>query len=78
VKAYDSAVAVEALNADARESLRMADERYKVGAGTITDLLDAETNLAEAEAAKVRTEYGYRVAKAELMRAMGELGGGQP
>ncbi len=78
VKAYDSAVAVEALNADARESLRMADERYKVGAGTITDLLDAETNLAEAEAAKVRTEYGYRVAKAELRRAMGELGKGRP
>jgi len=56
----------------------MADERYKVGAGTITDLLDAETNLAEAEAAKVRTEYGYRVAKAELRRAMGELGEGRP
>lgn len=72
-KAYNSVLAVKALNADARESLRMADERYKVGAGTITDLLDAETNLAEAQAAQVRSDFGYRVAKAELERALGEL-----
>ncbi len=75
-KTYNSVLAVKALNADARESLRMADERYKVGAGTITDLLDAETNLAEAQAAQVRSNFDCRVAKAELERALGDLEGG--
>ncbi len=77
VKAYNSVQAVKALRADARESLRMANERYKVGAGTITDLLDAETNLAEAQAAQVRSDFDFRVARAELKRSLGELEAGE-
>jgi len=73
VKAYNTVDAVKALNADARESLRMAEERYKVGAGTITDLLDTETNMADAQSALVRSIYGCRVATAELQRAEGVL-----
>lgn len=75
VRAYNSFEAVKALITDAGESLRMADERYKVGAGTITDLLDAETNMVDAQSAFVRSIYGCRVATAELQRAEGVLGG---
>jgi TolC family type I secretion outer membrane protein len=72
-EAYNAVLAVRALTADAKESLRMADERYKVGAGTITDLLDAETNLAQAQAQQVDADFQYRVAGANLKRALGEL-----
>ncbi len=72
-EAYNAVLAVRALTADAKESLRMADERYKVGAGTITDLLDAETNLAQAQSQRVDADFQYRVAGANLKRALGEL-----
>jgi outer membrane protein TolC len=74
-EAWESTVAARALVADAAESLRMARERYAAGAGTITDLLDAETNMARSEMDRVRAEYGYRVALSALKKAMGELTG---
>ena len=72
-EAYNAVLAVRALTADAQESLRMADERYKVGAGTITDLLDAETNLAQAQSQQVDADFQYRIARANLKRALGEM-----
>ncbi len=72
-EAYNAVLAVRALTTDAQESLRMADERYKVGAGTITDLLDAETNLAQAQSQQVDADFQYRIAWANLKRALGEL-----
>jgi outer membrane protein TolC len=43
----------------ARESYAMADKRYMTGIGTITELLDAQLRLAQAEtdAAQALTEY---------------------
>ena len=38
---------------DALESHRLSRERYEAGAGTITELLDAQTALARAEATRV-------------------------
>lgn len=70
---WESIATARTLVADAGESLRMAKERYAAGAGTLTDLLDAETNLARSELSEVQAEYGYRVALASLSRAMGEL-----
>lgn len=64
----------EALVRDAQESLRLANERYKVGAGTITDLLDTETALARAEATRVGSQWDYQVARAVLRRSVGDLG----
>lgn len=72
-EAWESIETARALAADASESLRMAKERYAAGAGTITDLLDAETNIAGAEMDQVRADYGYRVAVSELKEALGEL-----
>ncbi|MEW6756933.1 MAG: TolC family protein [Acidobacteriota bacterium] len=64
-------LAVRDLVREAEESLRMARERYAEGAGTITDLLDAETGLREARLRDVRALYDERVAAAELRWAMG-------
>lgn len=45
---------------DAQENLRMAEERYRVGAGTIKDLLDAQVGLAQTEANLVQAQWNYR------------------
>ncbi len=63
----------DALVRDAQESLRLANERYKVGAGTITDLLDSETALARAEATRVAAQWDYQIARAVLRRSVGDL-----
>jgi outer membrane protein TolC len=51
----------------------LANERYKVGAGTITDLLDSETALARAEATRVAAQWDYQIARAVLRRSVGDL-----
>jgi outer membrane protein len=72
-EAFSTVSETKTMQADAEESLRMARERYAVGAGTITDLLDAETNLAGADFKHVKALYDYRVARAELKRTVGAL-----
>ncbi|MEW5764401.1 MAG: TolC family protein [Acidobacteriota bacterium] len=68
-------LAVRDLVREAEESLRMARERYAEGAGTITDLLDAETGLSEARLREVRAVYEERMAAAELRWATGRADG---
>lgn len=45
----------------------------RTGAGTINDLLDAETALSDAESAQVAAELAYRLAHARLLQAQGLL-----
>ncbi|MEW5807072.1 MAG: TolC family protein [Acidobacteriota bacterium] len=72
-EAWESIRMAETLRQDATESLRLANERYAAGAGTITDLLDAETNLARAELTYVQAVYNYRTAISRLRKSMGDL-----
>ena len=72
-RAWSSIAAARTLAADAAESLRMARERYAAGAGTVTDLLDAETNRASSDLALVSADCAYRMALSALKKAMGEL-----
>ncbi|MBU1058722.1 MAG: TolC family protein [Proteobacteria bacterium] len=58
---------------DAEESMRTTRKRYEAGAGTITDLLDAQTALARAEATDVAARWDYHIAKAQLHRSTGNL-----
>lgn len=53
------------------ENFRMNQERYKEQVGTITEVLDAETLLRQAEADYFNSLRNYNVAKAALRRAMG-------
>ena len=62
--------AIEALN-QARENFRITDLQYKEGITTSTEVLDARTFLTQAEFNYHRALYGYRIAKAELERAIG-------
>lgn len=74
-EAFEAVQATKTLVQDARESMRLAKERYEVGAGTITDLLDAQTALARALATQVETEWDYHTAMAVFERSIGKIQG---
>ncbi len=57
----------------AEEELRLAQERYRVGAGTLLELITAQVNLTRARATLVQAKYDAKVAEAELKAAMGIL-----
>ncbi len=57
--------------ASAQESLRMQQERYRLGASTIVDLLTAETALNQAETGLVQSRYNYLIARATLEALVG-------
>lgn len=63
----------ETLRDEAQQSLGFARARYEAGAGTINDLLDAESMLTAADAAQVAAVLSYRVAKSLVLRAQGDL-----
>lgn len=47
---------------DAKEGMRLTEERYEAGASTLTDLLDAQTQLLRAEANHVSAEWNFEAA----------------
>lgn len=58
--------------AQAKESLRIVELRYKEGLASITDLLDADTALLAAELIRAQAVHDEIVARARLAWAMGE------
>jgi outer membrane protein TolC len=60
--------------ADATESMRLAKERYGVGSATITDLLDAQTALLQAQATFVDSFHNYQSSMTTFIWAQGLLG----
>lgn len=72
-ESFEAVQAAGVLVKDAQESMRSTRRRYEVGAGTITDLLDAQTALARAEAVDVAARWDYHIAKAQLHRSTGNL-----
>ena len=74
-QAYESARASAALAARAvnvgRENLRVQEERYRVGATTILDLLVAQVDLTEAEAGLVQARFTTRLALAGVEAILG-------
>jgi outer membrane protein, multidrug efflux system len=73
--AYEtSTAAVELANVAgtvARENYRMQALRYRSGASSILDLLDAQVSVAEAEAGVVQARYTTRLALARLEAILG-------
>jgi outer membrane protein TolC len=55
-----------------KESLRIEREKYDVGRGTITDVLDVQSALLEAQTSYYRALADYDIALAQLRLAMGE------
>lgn len=55
----------------ARETFRVQEARYRAGASTILDLLDAQSRLTEAQAELVQARYSARLALAGLEAILG-------
>ena len=58
--------------ASAAEDLKLAEERYRVGAGTALELIDAQVNHTSAQSNHVQALYDYKLALAQLERAIGK------
>lgn len=69
--------AVEQINiardnlAAATEDLRVQNERYRVGAATILDLLTSQAALTQAEVNVVQTRFNYLIARAQVEAVLG-------
>jgi len=57
--------------AAATEDLRVQNERYRVGAATILDLLTSQTALTQAEVNLVQTRFNYLIARAQVEAVVG-------
>lgn len=57
--------------AAAREDLRVQNERYRVGAATILDLLTSQAALTQAEVNGIQTRFNYLISRAQLEATVG-------
>lgn len=57
--------------AAATEDLRVQNERYRVGAATILDLLTSQASLTQAEVNVVTTRFNYLIARARVEAVAG-------
>jgi outer membrane protein len=55
----------------AEEDLRVQQERYRTGAGTLLDVLTSQSTLHEARLALIQARYDQRITKAELEALLG-------
>ncbi len=72
VETQERIKAVESAAKAAKENLDLAQGRYQVGVGSIIEVTDAETINTDAQTTYVRTVYEYKIADAQLARAMGD------
>jgi outer membrane protein len=56
----------------AGEDLKLAEERYRVGAGTALELVDAQVNYTSAQYNHVQALYDHKLALAQLEKSMGK------
>jgi outer membrane protein TolC len=75
-EAYRTAQATTALSETAvivaKENYRVQESRYRAGATTILDVLDAQLRLTQAEADLVQSRYAARLALAGLEAILGQ------
>jgi outer membrane protein TolC len=68
----ERAAALRTAIAQARESLRIEQQKYNLGKGAIVDVLDAQAALLETETTYYRVLADFHTALAQLKLAMGE------
>ncbi|WP_224241434.1 TolC family protein [Hyalangium gracile] len=61
----------------ALQSLALAEERFKAGAGSTLEVRDAQLNLTRAELTYLENRVDVEIARYSLMRAMGTLSPGE-
>ena len=57
----------------ANEDLKITQEKYKLGAATILDLLDAQVSLKKAQVSLIQADFDMNLAIAQLENAMGKM-----
>ncbi len=55
----------------ATEARRVQQERYRLGAATLLDLLTSEANKTQADVSEVQARYNYLIARAQLEALVG-------
>jgi outer membrane protein len=61
----------------AQQSLALAEERFKAGAGSTLEVRDAQLSLTRAELTLLENRVDVEIARFSLMRAMGTLSSGE-
>jgi outer membrane protein len=70
--AYQSALLQQQIRATAEEELRLAEERFRFGATTSVEVVDAQASLAEAERAEIAARYEFHRSLAILEARIGQ------
>jgi outer membrane protein len=58
----------------ANQSFRVAQGRYKAGVGTIIELLNAQSTLADAKQQRIKALSNWRTARLKLATSLGNIG----
>ncbi|UCC73071.1 MAG: TolC family protein [Gemmatimonadota bacterium] len=69
--AYQTVLLQEENTATAREEMRLAQERYQLGAGTFLELLDSQTLTAQAEVDQIEAVFSFHQSLTALEAAVG-------
>jgi outer membrane protein len=72
IELRDRIRANEAAAGAAKENLDLATGRYQVGVGSIIEITDAQTLYTDAQTTYIRSLYDYKIADAQLTRAIGQ------
>jgi outer membrane protein TolC len=71
LSAQERIKATRAAEQAAKENLDLANGRYQVGVGSIIEVTDAQAVYTGAEVDYVNSLYNYKIAEAQLLRAVG-------
>ena len=67
VKAYREIANINSTNLEsAQEDFRLARERYKIGSGTLIEVIDAQLAVTQARSNLVTAKYNAQIALASL------------
>lgn len=77
IESSEAVEAAEKLVASAEESAQAAEAEYKSGAGSIIELIDAQTARTAANSGLVQAKLDWYTATARLERALGRMLAGQ-
>ena len=70
--AHRSALLQQQVRQNAEDELRLAEERFRFGATTSVEVVDAQASLAEAERAEIAAIYAFHRSLATLEARVGE------
>ena len=71
VSAQERIKASKAAEQAAKENIDLANGRYQVGVGSIIEVTDAQELYVRAEVDYVNSLYSYKIAEAQLLKAVG-------